>query len=437
MNNPFNDDASAQAGGPPPDTMPQQHHDPHAQPQGAPPPYSEDPPSPPAAYQQPAVYGNGTHEPEDVVAQMNQQVQMGRGADVYRDEDPDYGITQPKTEDHIPAAVEDEGEGFFGDIVVRRIYMSASLLFVSMLSFSVWFSNLKNSWCILDDLGLDDGGICGAFQTAYGLSGFGALMIFLASILSLVFMLAKKFGRPIPAENITLYAIIGIYGTGSVFYLIGGCATAAAWNKNNASYIAGIFFAEQFFVGFHAACAAIDFWRESVLNSKKFRTLIYNGMFVFLGVVAFFAYAVTSTSFDESEIDNAGPALLALFYFLILIPQIVYLVIYLVPKLNDRLGRPIVLMILSGVFGICCVMLLIGYFVLTGNFSVTESDSDSSFTGKGYFVGMGFFVLLTGGVIAADMFLENFIPGHKPGEGQMNGNGNAMQQSGVHRTDSY
>ena len=171
----------------------------------------------------------------------------------------------------------------------------------------------------------------------------------------------------------------------------------------------------------------MDFWRQSILNSKKFRTLIYNGMFLFLGVVGFFAYAVTSTSFDDDEIDNAGPALLALFYFLVLIPQIVYLVIYLVPRLSERLGRPIVLMILSGTFSVCCVMLLIGYFVVTGNFF-------SGFTGKGYFVGMGFFVLLTGAVIAIDMFLERFIPGFNEAGSGMN---QQQQASGVHRTDSY
>merc|ERR1719273_2404429 len=146
----------------------------------------------------------------------------------------------------------------------------------------------------------------------------------------------KKFGRPIPAEKITMFAIMGCYVTGAAFYLIGGCATAAAWNKrDNASYIAGIFFGEQFFVGFHAAAAAMDLWRQDILNSKKWRTLIYTGMFLFLGVVDFFAWAVTSTTFDSDGIDNAGPALLALFYFLILIPTIVYLVIFLIPKLQE------------------------------------------------------------------------------------------------------
>lgn len=103
-------------------------------------------------------------------------------------------------------------------------------------------------------------------------------MIFLGSIGALGFMLMKKFGRPIPAENITMYAIIGIYGTGSAFYLIGACAVAAAWNKINASYVAGIFFAEQFFVGFHAACAGLtDFqFLNSILFSLYFITFFYN-----------------------------------------------------------------------------------------------------------------------------------------------------------------
>jgi len=222
------------------------------------------------------------------------------------------------------------------------------------------------------------------------------------------------------------YLIIGIYGTGSAFYLIGGCATAAAWNKIDASYVAGIFFAEQFFVGFHAACAAVDFKWPHILNKKHYRTLIYNAMYLFLGVVAFFAYAVTSTSFDGDGIDNAGPAWLALFYFLILIPEIVYLVIFLVPNLRERLGRPAVLMILAGAFSVCCVMLLIGYFIITGNFF-------EGFKGKGYFVGMAFFVLATGVVIAFDMFIERFIPGYKNPEPGMNPQG----AGAIHRTDSY
>merc|ERR1719229_628814 len=296
-----------------------------------------------------------------------------------------------------------------------------------MMSFSVWFTDLKDNWCQLESLG-DINGICNAYKTAYGLSGFGAFMIFLGSIVALVFLLMKKFDRPIPAENLVKYLIIGIYGTGSAFYLIGGCATAAAWNKLSASYIAGIFFAEQFFVGFHAACAAVDFWRKSILNSKKFRTLIYNGIFLFLGVVGFFAYAVTSTSFDDNGIDNAGPAFLALFYFLILIPEIVYLVIYLVPRLQERLGRPAVLMILAGAFSVCCVMLLIGYFIITGKFW-------NGFKGTGYFVGMGFFVLATGVVIAFDMFIERFIPGYKNPEPGLNGN--PQGAGAIHRTDSY
>ena len=171
INNPFNDDASAQAGGPPQDTMAQQQM--QSNNRGAPPPYSEDPPSPPVAYQPQPVYGNGTHEPEDVVAQMNAQ-----HPDVYRDDDPDYGITQPKTEDHIVGAEadEDEGEGFFGNFFIRAVYMASALLFCSMLSFSVWFTDLKDNWCVLENItDLDDGGMCNAYKTAYGLSGFGML----------------------------------------------------------------------------------------------------------------------------------------------------------------------------------------------------------------------------------------------------------------------
>jgi len=213
-----------------------------------------------------------------------------------------------------------------------------------------------------------------------------------------------------------------------VFYLIGACSVAAAWNKLGASYIAGIFFAEQFFVAFHAATAAIDFWRKSILNAKKWRTLIYHAMFLFLAVIDFFAFAVTSTSLDSDGVDNAGPALLALFYFLVLIPQIVYLIIYLVPKLNAVLSRPTVLCVLAGSFSLCCFVLLIAYFVVTGNAFYNE------FTGKGYFVGFGFFVLMTGAVIATDMFLERFIPGFQH---QGGGNKEADIPGAIRPVDSY
>merc|ERR1712154_4452 len=176
----------------------------------------------------------------------------------------------------------------------------------------------------------------------------------------------------------------------------GGCAVAYAWNTFGASYFAGIFFAEQTFVGLHGIVAAIDLWKRNILNNKKWRVVIYNIAFILLAVIDFFSFAVTSTTFDDAGLDNAGPAFLALFYFCIL-----------VPGFNEKMGKPIILLILAASFVLCAVCLLIGYFILVAQFE--------GVSGTGYFVGIGFFVLAMAIIIACDMMLDRFIPGYKDG----------------------
>merc|ERR1712228_211787 len=165
---------------------------------------------------------------------------------------------------------------------------------------------------------------------------------------------------------------------------------------------AGIFFGEQTFVATHATLAGIDLWKREILNNKKWRVLAYNVAFFELSLIGFFAYAVTSTRFDEIGLDNAGPAFLALFYFLVLIPLVLFVVIYMIPKLNESLGKPIILLILVGTFSLCVVFILIG-----ANDVVNSAGA--------YWVGFGFFVTLTGVMIAFDMLFDKFIPGYKDG----------------------
>eukprot|EP01083_Nonionella_stella_P229162 811437_1 len=348
--------------------------------QNPPPPYSEDPPAPPPAFADNNTQNDNDYdnEPEDVVGQMN-----------HEDEDVgDYGVTQPKVD--TDTAQNENGIGLFGNFFIRTIYIASSLFFASMMAFALWFRKSD-----------------GDFSAGWGLSGFAAFMLFLGSGMAIGFAIMKKLGRPIPFEKWILWSIIGIYVTGGLFYFLGGCAVAYAWNTIDGSYIGGIFFAEQTFVGLHGIVAGVDLWKREILNNKKWRVIIYNTAFLTLSIIAFFAFAITSTKFDSVGADNAGPAFLALFYFLVLIPEILYLVIYLIPKLNETLGKPIVLLILAGSYLICVVCILIGYFIIVGDFG--------GFQGRAYWVGVGFFVMLMGTIIAFDMLFDRFIPGYKDG----------------------
>ena len=126
--------------------------------------------------------------------------------------------------------------------------------------------------------------------------------------------------------------------------------------------------------------------------------------------MVFFAYAVTSTRFDDVGVYNAGPAFLALFYFFVLIPLVLFVIVYMIPKLNENLGKPIILLIFAASYALCVFCILIGYFIFVG------SDFVDALNGGGaYFVGLGFFVLSMGVIIAFDMLFDKFIPGYKDG----------------------
>eukprot|EP00484_Ammonia_sp_Unknown_P027250 CAMPEP_0197022112 /NCGR_PEP_ID=MMETSP1384-20130603/3006_1 /TAXON_ID=29189 /ORGANISM="Ammonia sp." /LENGTH=471 /DNA_ID=CAMNT_0042450083 /DNA_START=109 /DNA_END=1527 /DNA_ORIENTATION=+ len=352
--------------------------------QNAPPAYEQQPPPAPA-YADTTPQNDYNEEPEDVVAQMNHN-QMPQ------DDDVDYGVTQPKVDEEAAGDDSENGAGLMGNFFVRTVWMASSLLFASMMAMGM-FTSTKN---LTDE-----------FKTGYGLSAFAAFMLFFGAIAALVFAIMTKLNKPIPAEKIVLWVIIAFYLVGGVFYFMGGCAVAYAWNTFDAHYIAGVFFAEQTFVGFHAILAGLDLWRRRYLNSKKVRVLVYNGLFFFVSLVDFFAYAVTSTTFDNSGLDNAGPAWLALWYFIIMIVEVLFLIIYLIPVLNDKLGKPVVLFIIAVAFAVSAICLLIGYFIITGQFV--------GLTGRSYFLGIGFFIFSAATMIAFDMIFDRFIPGYKDG----------------------
>lgn len=115
-----------------------------------------------------------------------------------------------------------------------------------------------------------------------------------------------------------------------------------------------------------------------------------------------------STRLDKFGEDNAGPAVLALFYFLAMIPQVIYVVIFIIPAIKEKLGKPIILLILAGSYLLCAICVLIGYFVLIGVY-------DDVLKGRGWWVGAGFFIVLTATSISFDMLFDRFIPGYKDG----------------------
>eukprot|EP01084_Bolivina_argentea_P118692 210543_1 len=363
--------------------------------QPAPPPYSQDPPAPPAAYDgnddanqpQQAEQGDNTgydynEEPEDVVAQMN-----ANNDGTNNDDEIDYGVSQPKTDNDDESG--SSPSGFIGNFFIRTLFMGTGLLLASMLGFAIWFQDTGGS-----DL-----------EAGFGLSGFACVIIFLGSIMAIVVSILIKQGIEVPGINIIVLVTMGFYITGGLFYFIGGCGVAYGFNEvfngsSVGSSIAGIFFTEQTFVGVHAIVAGVDLWKQ-ILNNKKWRELIYCGAFLFLAVVDFFAYAVFST---QDGLDAPGAQLLAAMYFFAAIPLVLYIIIILIPVLREKLGKPLILLILSVSFLICVVMILIGYFVVTGDWVID---------GAAYFVGVGFFVFLSGMAISFDMYLDRFIPGFK------------------------
>lgn len=229
-------------------------------------------------------------------------------------------------------------------------------------------------------------------------------MLFMASTMSLLYGIMKKSQKinGILWEKWILRIITFLYIAGGLFYFSGGCAVAHSYNTQNVPYISGILFAEMSFVGLHGILQGMDLWKTAFLNDKKWRVLIYNTLFSIFAVVAFFSYAATSAHFE----DDIGPFLLTLFYFFILIPEIIYLVLYyeLNVRFNESFGESnIFWTVLVGSYLFCLVCLLNGYFVLVAQFE--------GVTGRGYFLGVGIFVVLMGGINACDMY--DYIPSDK------------------------
>eukprot|EP01083_Nonionella_stella_P064315 167489_1 len=249
-------------------------------------PYSQS--LPPQSHTQPPIRPPHSHtfgtqipedEPDDVVAQMNTEEDIN-----YTDV---ANIPQPHVDDSDSYSNNQNGYGLFGNFLVRTMYISLSIFVCALLSFSMWFQKISIK----------------SFSTAFGLSGFAVLLLFLSSLMAFIWALLTKLSRPIPMEKVFLWSIIILYIIGGLCYFIGGCAVAYAWNSVDASSIAGIFFAEQTFVAIHAILAGlvitlftsvlcvrkcviyityiegVDLWKRNILNDKKRRVIIYNGVF--------------------------------------------------------------------------------------------------------------------------------------------------------------
>merc|ERR1719203_2782320 len=136
-------------------------------------------------------------------------------------------------------------------------------------------------------------------------------------------------------EHWLFWTIKGLYLMGGAFYFFGGCAVAYAWNQTRVNPVSGgVFFAEQTFVSAHAIIMAVDLLKECYLDDMKRRLYVFNVAFVLFVFVAFCCYASISVNFDDAGIRHIGPSFLTLFYFLLLITEILYLTVYFVPKLK-------------------------------------------------------------------------------------------------------
>eukprot|EP01084_Bolivina_argentea_P294447 506606_1 len=316
-----------------------------------------------------------------------------------------------------------EGEGKMGNFIFRTIFMGCSLLLVSLLGFTVYFEDLQRF-----------GEFGHKLKIGYGLSGFAAIVIFLTS---LVAILVAKFGITLQETTEQLlviwskkikklnpkYISKGIccgYIIDGLFQFMGGCGIAFAWNHSAkdigfspyASSIAGIFFIEQTFIGLHAIIAGLDYWSivvsdnmVPILNDIQDRTILYIILYSFLALVDFFSFAVLSGQVEskkKSRMDNAGAALNALFYFLVIILMIYYTVITGFPNLYKNFGKykKMIMSITGGTFVFCITMLLIGYFVFTANW---VNFFHGTYFGAPYFTGIGFFVFSMGIAISLDI----------------------------------
>ena len=225
-----------------------------AQQQGAPPPYSQDAPPPAYANDTPQTSGNGhvQDEPQDVVAELNQDEDVG-----------DYGVSQPKVDDTTSDT--QNGEGFFGNFYWRQLTMSGVLIWTSIMGMAIWFQSTKD---FFDEA-----------KTAWGLSGFAIFFIFLGSVLGFIYVLLQKLGRPIPIipDNIAMWIVFGLYMIGGIFYFFGGCAVAYAFNQYGItlfSSIGSFFFAEMTFVALHTILTGI-YILFAILRNTLYPITIY------------------------------------------------------------------------------------------------------------------------------------------------------------------
>ena len=118
-------------------------------------------------------------------------------------------------------------------------------------------------------------------------------------------------------------------------------------------------------------------------------------------LVAFCCYASISVKFDNAGIRHIGPSFLTLFYFLLLITEILYLTVYFVPKLKALFYRGTAWMILAMMNVLFVCLVLIGYIILSVQFE--------GVVGRAYFVGFGLFIFANGCGIVCDVSMNGFI----------------------------
>eukprot|EP01083_Nonionella_stella_P047499 127122_1 len=256
------------------------------------------------------------------------------------------------------------------DVDIRRLSMSLSIFVMTSLSFGLWFSS---------------------FTTAHVLSGCGACLLCIASLISVVLHLHIDCICPNQLQFFEYrieMLVPWLYVCGSALYLIGGCVVVDVYNKYGLSHYAAIWFAEQAFVALYGVICGIDAhyrrcnveWMSYDGEDNKYRVMLYNANIMLLAVILLFGYAVSCAMGDSRAI------VLTMFYLCLIVVNAAYFV--LIWKGNQ------VPLTVGITHFVCICGIAIGYLVLIKQVTPVY---------KAYWVGFALFVLLNGSVMSFDM----------------------------------
>eukprot|EP01083_Nonionella_stella_P034930 95506_1 len=279
---------------------------------------------------------------------------------------------------------------FFNHFLYRTLVLSVTLLLVSVLLMPEWFRAV----------GIE------SFKSAYGLSAFGILLIFLAAFGSICGGILEivKIGLSARYKRIFIYFIMGMYVVGGVFYFIGACAVTGSYNALlGAEYAAygGVWWCQMFYVSLLSIVTGIDLKRQ-ILNRWDLRVTLFVSLFV----LDSFILSICSMVIGGKPFINDTFTTLGVMHLLSSLIALAFLVIrlltVLIPngpiKTNHKIEFGLMVALL--LFIMCCTFT---NWALAGHQTLSPTAS--------YYVGMGILQCLMGLFVTFDVsFCQYVIP---------------------------